>query len=739
MTESTRRLTSVGLLASILFVVLIGRVSLLGTVESKSLRQAGEKYLRAGNPLPATRGRILARDGRILVDNLATNVVKVDISKIPKAERTAVLGRLSELLDVPYSTIESKLVDPRNPRYEPAKIASNVRESAAVYIAERPDLFPGVVTDVTWQRVYPFGKLAAHTLGYLGPVNADDIKRQPGDLQYQNADYIGRAGIEKSFERELRGIPGEEIVTKDPVGLVVERKRTREPVPGKDVRLTIDIGLQELSESTLQQGLIAAQQNVFMRARRGAPPIAERINAKAGALVCFDVTNGEVVSSASYPTYDPAEFVEGLSLKRDAEYKDPKAKAPLINRVIEGQYPPGSTFKLFTAIAALRYGFITSNTTYNDKGVFKLPKSIESRVAKGVKTTWKNAGTPPSVFGIIDLRKAVRVSADTFFYKIGFEMHGGEYDDGIQRVAREMGLGKYTNIRLPQEARGVIPDRARQLRLAERYPTKFKKDWPLGATINVSIGQGDVLATPLQIARSYGAFANGGTVLDAKIDLEVLDRNVTDKRLSQTVTTLPAVAATTTTTTATTAITTPPTIASGPASTNALVSTTTPTLTPTTTTATTTTATSTVPPEDPTRTILGVEVPVVATLPEVASPPAVEGHVDIPDDARSTILGGLQDSLDKKQGTAVGAFSGFDLSSYPLAGKTGTAEKSGQQDYSVFVAFGPLPEPKYSCSAVIEEGGYGRQAGAMVRRMFEGIAGFTIQPVRVVTEGGAER
>jgi penicillin-binding protein 2 len=715
MTESTRRLTSVGLLISILFVVLIGRVALLGTFESKSLRRAGERYLRAVNPLPATRGRILARDGRILVDNLATNVVKVDAAKVPKPERTAVLGRLSELLDVPFSTIESKLVDPRNPRYEPARIASNVRESAVVYIAERPDLFPGISTDVTWQRVYPFGKLAAHTLGYLGPVNADDIKRQPGDLNYQNADYIGRAGIERSFERELRGLPGEEIITRNPAGLVVERKRVREPIAGKDVRLAIDIGLQELSESTLRQGLYAAQQNTFRRNSRD-----ERIKAKAGALVCFDTVNGEVVASASYPTYDPAEFVEGLSLKRDAEYKDPTKNAPLFNRVIEGQYPPGSTFKLFTSIAAIRYGFITVNTTYNDKGVFTLPKNAEKLAAKGVKITWKNAGTPPSIFGIIDLRNALRVSADTFFYRIGYEMHGGEYDNGIQRVAREMGLDKYTNIRLPQEARGAIPDRARQFRLADRFPKKFKKEWPLGATINVSIGQGDVLVTPLQLVRAYAAFANGGTVLDAKIELEILDREVTDRRLSQT----PEPRATTTTS-PTTSTTTPPvapTIVNGSASASVSA-----------------VASTTVPDEDPTKSILGVEVPVPATLPEVASPPRVEGHIDIPDDARAAILGGLQDALGKRGGTASGAYDGFDLRAFPLAGKTGTAEKPPQQDYSVFVAFGPVPEPKYACAGVIEEGGFGRQAGAMVRRMFEGIAGFPLQPVRVVSGKASER
>lgn len=727
MTESTRRLSVIGLAIAVLFTALVGRLALLGTVQSKSLREDGERYLRAINPLPATRGRILARDGRILVDNLATNVVRLDIAKVPKSERTAVLGRLSQLLDVPYSTIESKLVDPRNPRYEPARIATNVRESAAVYLAERPELFPGVTTDVTWQRVYPYGKLAAHTLGYLGPVNVDDIKRQPGDLNYRNSDYIGRAGIEKSFERELRGIPGEEVITKDPLGRVVERKRVREPLPGKDVRLAIDIPLQELMESTLAQGLVAARQNVYVSSRRTEP-----IKAKAGAMVCLDSFNGEILASASYPPYDPSEFVEGLSLKRDAEYKSPENYAPLINRVVEGQYPPGSTFKLFTAIAALRFKLITPNTTYLDTGEFVLPK-LE---AKGVRSRWKNAGNPPSQFGVIDLRNALRVSADTFFYKIGYDFHAGATNEnGIQRVAREMGLGKYTNVRLPQERRGAVPDRARQLRLAERFPTKFRRDWPLGATINVSIGQGDILVTPLQLVRAYAAFANGGTVLDAKIEIEVLDREGTDRRLSQA-----TVATPTTTVTTTTAVpvaptipgvlaasdSTPPPVSTSPgASTNPPAS-------------DSVAQTLPVSTEVPSQSILGVEVPVLPTLPPVETPPAVEGHVDIPDAARSAILGGLQDAVGENRGTAFGAFEGFDLRSFPLAGKTGTAEKLGEQDYAVFVAFGPVANPKYTCAAVIEEGGFGRQAGAMVRRVFEGIAGFPIQPVRVVTQGRAE-
>lgn len=696
MTEPGRRLLSIGLLVVALFTALLVRVSLLGTVQSASLRREAERSLRDINPLPATRGRILSRDGQVLVDNLAVNVVKLDAQKIPKLERTAVLGRLSQLLDVPFSTIESRLVDPRNPRYEPARIATKAKESAIVYIVENPDLFPtaAVSVDVTWQRVYPFGRLAAHVLGYLGPVNADDIRSQPADLRYQNADSIGRAGIEKSFERELRGVPGEEVVTKDPSGRVVDRKRVREPVPGSDVRLAIDIGLQDLAESTLAQGLRAARENQFVRGSK-----IESIKAEAGALVCMDVTTGEVVASASYPAYDPAEFTDGLSLKRDAEYRAPESHAPLINRVIEGRYPPGSTFKIFTAIAALRYGLITTSTSYEDKGVFEVP-SLKGKA----KWQWKNAGSPPSQFGVIDLEKALRVSADTFFYKIGFDFHMGRTNEnGIQQVARELGLGSYTNIRLPNESRGIIPDRARQKRLHDRFPDKFAKDWPLGATINASIGQGDVLVTPLQLARSYAALANGGTVLDTKIELEVIDRATADRLMKQAESDALASPPTTTTT-----LPVAPTIPEGP-----LV--------------------SVIPKSE-----FGVDIPSPVTLPPVVVKPDVEGHVELPDEFRSVLLRGLEGAVGGDRGTAVGAFEGFDLNRFGIAGKTGTAEKPPQQDYAVFVGFGPLPEPKFSCAAIIEQGGFGRQAGALVRRMFEGIAGFRIQPVRVVSQGGSE-
>jgi penicillin-binding protein 2 len=735
MNHTGRRLASVGIAILVLFTTLLVRASLLGTVESKSLTNQGERTLHKVKPVPATRGRILASDGRVLVDNLAVSTVQLDIRKVPTTERTAVLTRLAAVLNIPFSTIESRLVDPRNPRYEPAQIATNVKESTVVYLAEHPELFPFITTDTTWQRVYPFGKLAAHTLGYLGRVNPDDIKRQPSDLHYQPSDLIGRAGIEKSFERELRGVPGEEIVTLDPLGRVleVESKRVREPIPGKDVRLAIDIDLQRLGEETLLQGLRAARQNVE------ADHPDRYLKADAGALVVFDVTNGEVVASASYPTYDPSEFVQGLSLKRDAELRSPDRNAPLINRVIEGKYPPGSTFKLFTAVAALQSKLITPRSTYEDTGAFE----VEEYRKQNIKWRWKNAGNPPTPFGVITLRDAIRVSSDAFFYRIGYLFHGlgRAHEAGIQDVARKMGFGKFTNIRLPQESRGVVPDRARQLRLHKLFPKKFAPDWPTGATINVAIGQGDVLATPLQIARAYAAFANGGTVLDARIELQVIDRAVADQNaqgraVSATTSTAPRTTTTASTTTSIVQSSVPPTIAG--ASSGAVAIATARGTAPGSPTSSPDVAGSSVTVHRPAdiASALGLDTPTATTMPPVSLPPQVEGHIDISDADRAAIIGGLNDVVSQRGGTAVGAFEGFPLSRYQVAGKTGTAQKQGKQDYAVFVGFGPMVSPKYAIAVVIEQGGFGRQAGALVRRMFEGIAGLPIGPVRTVTQGG---
>ncbi len=740
MNNSGRRLASLGVAILVLFTTLLVRASLLGTVQSKSLTNQGERTLYKVKPVPATRGRILARDGRVLVDNLAVSTVQLDIRKVRTTERTAVLTRLAAALNVPFSTIESRLVDPRNPRYEPAQIATNVKESTIIYMAEHPELFPfaAVTTDTTWQRVYPFGKLAAHTLGYLGRVNSDDIKRQPSDLHYQPSDLIGRAGIEKSFERDLRGVPGEEVVTLDPQGGVieVESKRVREPIPGKDVRLAIDIDVQRLGEETLVQGLRAARQNVE------ADHPDRYLKADAGALVVLDVANGEVVASASYPTYDPSEFVQGLSLKRDAELRSPDENAPLINRVIEGKYPPGSTFKLFTAVAALQSKLITPRSTYEDTGAFE----VEEYKRQNIKWSWKNAGHPPTSFGPINLRDAIRVSSDAFFYRIGFLFHGlgRAQEAGIQDVARKMGLGKYTNIRLPQESRGVIPDRARQQRLHKLFPKKFAPDWPTGATINVAIGQGDVLVTPLQLARAYAALANGGTVLDARIELQVIDRAVADQNAQGRVISATTTAPTTTTpasTTSTVVSSAAPTIA-GASSGAVAIATARPRPTGSSAPSADAAAGSDTIINRPVdiASALGLEGPTATTMAPVSLPPQVEGHIDISDADRAALIGGLNDVVSERGGTAVGAFEGFPLGRYQVAGKTGTAQKAGQQDYAVFVGFGPMVSPKYAIAVVIEQGGFGRQAGALVRRMFEGIAGLPIGPVRTVTQGGnAER
>ena len=702
MIDLQHRLAVVGIIVVSLFAVLVLRLGVLQTVESKSLRVRADSNLEARVAIPSTRGRIVDRNGRVLIDNLAINVVTIDAKKLKVGgNRTATLSRLAAVLHVPYSTLENKLDDPANSPFAPAEVARNVKESQVVYIEEHLDRFPAVATTQTWQRVYPNGALAAHVLGYIGRINKAELDRQPDSSFYdKGGDVIGKAGVEKSFERALRGVPGEERITKDRLDRVINRRVVRKAVPGMDIRLSIDINVQRLTEQSLEKTLIAARRNVF------SDNSSEFIKAPAGAAVVLDPRNGEVLAMASYPTYDPSEFTPSISPERFAQLRDAKP-SPFVNRAIEGQYPPGSTFKLFTGLAAVKAGITTPDATYDDQGVFKL-----DTCAPAVPCRWHNPNDQP--YGVISLRSAYKVSSDTYFYRLGYEFAqlGKDRDNGIQKFAREMGLGERTNIRLPGERRGALPDRAYITRVHALYPKAFPNGfWSLGDTINVAIGQGGILVTPLQIARAYGTFANGGSVVDARIDLQVASR----QRMS--------VAPTTT-------VALPDLRVAAPASvtTAALRAPRAGSTTPSTSTPPTTVAVTRAIPLTPT-----------ATLAPIVSKPLVEGTVDLPDSLRDPAIAGLRDVVGADGGTARQAFAGFPLDTFPIAGKTGTAQRFREQDYAVFVGFGPLPAPKYVVSMVIEEGGFGRQAGAGVRRIFEGLAGLTVGDVRTVTGVTKER
>ena len=568
---------------------------------------------------------------------------------------------------------------------------SGVLESEVVYIEEHRTRFPGVSTVQVAQRTYPQGNLAAHVLGYVGKINQQEIDKEPDDLRYSASDVIGKSGVERSFERELQGMPGEETVVRDSGGVVRQRRRLRQPVVGRDVRLTINVTTQRLAETSLSQGLVAARRNVDVGQTDQA------IRATAGAVVVLDPRNGDVLAMASYPTYDPSDFVPSISRERFQQlYDDPAAGSPLTNRAITGLYPPGSTFKIFTAVAALRAGLVTPAQPYRDEGFFKLPKCNALQ-----KCTWRNAGD--TKFGPIALPGAIKVSSDSYFYSLGFQfsqLPEGP-DNGIQAAARELGLGARTNIRLPSERPGAVPDRNYRKQLHDQNPTAFPNGrWTTGDFINLAIGQGEVLTTPLQLARAYAAIANGGTLLQPRIELAVARRQ-------EWIGTAPASAL---------PVSSAVTVATLPDSARV--------------------PKRTVPSPNPTGNPLSATTP---TLSPITRPPVVLGNVNAPDEIRSPILEGLTDVVRADTGTASAAFRGFPLDSFPIAGKTGTAQKSGEQDYALFTAFGPVPDPRYVVTVVLEQGGFGRQAAAVSRRVFDGLAGFPINDVETVSGTGRER
>ncbi len=344
----------------------------------------------------------------------------------------------------------------------------------------------------------------------------------------------------------------------------------------------------------------------------------------------LDPRDSSVLAMASYPTYNPQDFINGISVQRFQQLNDPAGGYPLNNRAIQGLYAPGSTFKLATSLAALKTGMITSKDTYDDKGSYTV---VGERSA-----TFTNARG--AVNGTVNLTRALTVSSDVFYYWLGERFWDGRGTYGqaaIQDVARSLGMGDYTGIDLPFESDGRVADPAGRERLHRGNPTAFPfPEWYTGDNLNIAVGQGDTVITPLQLANAYAAFANGGTVYAPEVGDAVLDRNGQQIR---------------------------------------------------------------------------------------SIDPKVVRRTELPASIRDPMLAGFKGVVSDPKGTAYGAFAGFPLDKFPVAGKTGTAEVSGKGDTSVFAAFAPADSPRYVISVVMEESGLGATAAAPVaRRVLEGVA-----------------
>ncbi|MBI2169279.1 MAG: penicillin-binding protein 2 [Actinobacteria bacterium] len=498
MNENSRlRILVVGAIVLALFSALFARLWYLQVISGDSYAAAAEGNRVRTVAREAPRGRILDRRGRVLVDNRTANVVAVSRSLVGE-ERERVVSELSELLRIPVPEIEDRLEDFRYADFRPIPVATEVDEATLVAIREREDDLPGVEATQSAVRVYPHGHLAAHVLGYVGEINDQELEDR-ADEGYELGNTIGKVGIERAYETDLRGISGVEFYEVDRSGEVVRELGERESEQGDDVQLGVDLDVQIAAEDALL--------SFIELAREGGRP------ATGGAVVVLDATDGTVVAMASYPTFEPAGFVHGISTEVWEELNKPERNLPLNNRAIQGLYPPGSTFKLVTSIAGLSSGVITPETTILDQG------SIEIGDRR-----FRNAGGKS--YGNVALPRALTVSSDVYFYSASAAIDVLEgQDEEIQRIARLFGFDQPSGIELPFEQDGRVPDREWKRTVNAANSDAFPNaTWYTGDTVNIGIGQGDLLATPIQLASAYATLGNGGTVFKPHVGARVIDR-----------------------------------------------------------------------------------------------------------------------------------------------------------------------------------------------------------------------
>jgi penicillin-binding protein 2 len=351
------------------------------------------------------------------------------------------------------------------------------------YVLENQRKFPGVTVQSVFLRQYPHHTIGAHLFGTVGEITRDELHQE----RYRGVpmgDRVGQSGIEYQYDRFLRGRDGASRVQVDALGQLKGELAIRRPQPGRQLRLSVDLGVQRVGQEALAGGT------------------------GRGAFVVMDVHTGEVVALGSQPSFDPNVFAKVI---RPSDYKrlsDPNNGAPLANRAIQGLYPTGSTFKLVTATAALQGGIITPDTVEYDPG---------SLTVGGI--TFKNAGG--GGHGALALRQALTVSSDVFFYRLGLEMNSAGNGLLLQHWAHLYGLGQRTGVDLPGESRGLIPSPRWRNRLFRRHLTD--RPWTPGDNVNLSVGQGDVQVDPLQLAVAYAALANGGKVLKPRLGMRIED------------------------------------------------------------------------------------------------------------------------------------------------------------------------------------------------------------------------
>ena len=462
------RLETMLIVAVCILLVLLGRMAYLQLFKGDFYGEQADGNRLRRTKVTAARGLIYDRDGVELVNNLPGYVVALRRQNNPYDEE--ILRALSDIIDMPVAEMRKRLEE-NSDSYEPTRLKSNITPEMLTRLEEKKNELPGVMIEIQPVRNYLFNELAVHAIGYVGEVSQYDIT-QGSYKDMPAGSVVGKFGLEKTFDKELRGQDGSYDEEVDVGGNVVKQLGQIDPVPGKSLQLTIDKDLQQVMEKAVDDHL------AYLRASGIAP------GARAAAIVAIDPRSGAVRAMVSRPGFNPNLFVHGIS-EKDWSVINNDPDYPMGNKVISGEYPPGSPFKIVTGAAALELGKVTPDEMIYDSGRHWL---IDMRNAGGEALGWLN------------FYEALRKSDNVYFYEMGNRLGV----DNLVTFAKKFGIGSPTGIELEGEASGLLPT-------PENKKKSFPgESWMLGDTFNAAIGQGINLATPLQLAMMMSCVAADG-------------------------------------------------------------------------------------------------------------------------------------------------------------------------------------------------------------------------------------
>ena len=486
------RVGILGVLALAAFAILFFRLWSLQVLSGDAYLDAAQDNQLREIRVEAPRGPILDRSGHVIVGNVPGTAVKLWVADMPKQGRYRMIQKLAAVLDVPAARLAREVDGRRNDPVTPITVKTAVHEDQVQFLYEHQAEFPGVSIVQTYLRDYAYKSLAAQVLGYVGEISPEELKRTKKD-GYRGGDKVGKAGVEATYDWALRGTVGLAQIRVDSLGRPQSAlEPRRDSRPGNAVRLTIDIKLQRAAERALRYGIETAHAN-------------KSYFANGGALVALDPRDGAVLAMASYPTYKPSVYVGRVDPKKIETLISDKAASkvnyPGLNRAIAGVYPPGSTFKPVTAIAAMQEHLLSPYAS------IQCSPFAEYGLDRQRFRNWN-----PSVDRPMTLPTALAESCDTYFYEVGnrFYERGKEGRTRLQQWARRLGLGRPTGLDIGGEATGLLPTPNWRKKTFKRA---WDRVWNPGDSIQLAIGQKDITVTPLQLARFYALIANGGKLV----------------------------------------------------------------------------------------------------------------------------------------------------------------------------------------------------------------------------------